>query len=654
MSKHKLPPIIDREIFFGNPEIAGGQLSPDGQYISFLKAYNGIMNIYVKAFDVPFEEARVLTTSHSPILGYFWTYDSRYILYINDKDGDENFNIYSVDPQASPPRGEVAPTSTNLTPLEEVNAQIYDVSRKDPDILWVGLNDRDKAWHDLYELKISTGELKLLHQNEERLTGWDFDWNEDPRLAYRSDENGWQEILRIDGPRKFEVIYKTNLQESAYVTGWNKDNSRCYLVSNQGEVNLSTLYLMDPMSGQSEKVEYDPEKKVDFGSLMMDRNKKEILCTIYTLDKTKYYWKNREWEADFKYLQQRFPNREVGISSRTKRYDKWLVAVTGDQYASEVYFFDRVTKEIIHQYTPQPALKDVEEGLSPMEPVHYHSSDGLEIPAYLTYPVGKKRENLPLVVLVHGGPKGPRDYWGYNGLVQFLANRGYAVLQPNFRASGGFGKAFLNAGDKEWGRKMQDDITWGVKHLVSKGIADEANVAIMGGSYGGYATLAGLTFTPELYNCGVDIVGPSNLFTLLGSIPPYWEAGRKWLYEMVGDPDTEEGQKLLNASSPLFHVENISRPLMIIQGANDPRVKQAESDQIAVALREKGKDVVYLNAQDEGHGFRKPINRMAMYAEIEKFLAEHIGGRYQKNMPDEVKSKLEDLWVDVDKITLDQ
>lgn len=286
-----------------------------------------------------------------------------------------------------------------------------------------------------------------------------------------------------------------------------------------------------------------------------------------------------------------------------------------------------------------------------MTPVSYKSSDGLEITGYLTLPAGSNGKNLPVVIFVHGGPKGPRDNWGYNSTVQFLANRGYAVLQPNYRASGGYGKNFLNAGDLQWGKLMQDDITWGVKYLITQGIANKDKVAIMGGSYGGYATLAGVAFTPDLYACGVDIVGPSNIFTLLESIPAYWEAGRANLYAMVGDPKTEEGKKRMQESSPLFSVDKIVKPLLIIQGANDPRVKKAESDQIVIALREKGKQVSYLLADDEGHGFKKPVNSMAMYAETEKFLAEILGGKYQQDMPENVAKRLKEITVDISKVT---
>jgi dipeptidyl aminopeptidase/acylaminoacyl peptidase len=446
-------------------------------------------------------------------------------------------------------------------------------------------------------------------------------------------------------------IYEISVTENAGVSGWDPDNENFYLVTNKGELDLRTLFEMNPQTKALELLESDPKGLVDFGALRLDRNTREIISTSYTDDKTRYYWRDQTWEANYKFLQEKFPGREIAFQSSTNDYSKFLIAVHGDKYAAEAWYFDAEKRELIHQYTPRPELKEVEEYLAPMQSIRYASSDGLEIPAYLTVPAGVEAKNLPVVVLVHGGPKGPRDTWGYSATVQFLANRGYAVLQPNFRASGGYGKKFLNAGDLQWGKLMQDDITWGVKHLIAEGIADKDRVAIMGGSYGGYATLAGLAFTPELYACGVDIVGPSNIFTLLDSIPPYWESGRAFLYGMVGDPSTEEGKARIREASPLFSAEKISRPLLIVQGANDPRVKQAEADQIAIALRDAGHAISYLLADDEGHGFAKPVNRMAMYAEIEAFLADQIGGRYQKEMPDDVAKRLEELRVDVSKVT---
>ena len=632
--------LIDREIFFGNPEIAAGNISPDGRKIAFMKTFNGIMNIYVKDVDEDFGQAKVLTKSKTPILGYFWTRDSRYILYVNDRNGDENLNIFSVSPNEEWSES----SNANLTPLNEVNVQIYKVSKKNPDFLWIGVNDRDKAWHDLYQLQISTKSLTLLYKNEERITGWEFDWDENVRLAYRTDENGHSEILRIDDDYEFELIYKTNLQESAYVAGWDEKNEFAYLVSNKGEVDLSTLYQFNVQNGETVLLESDPDNQVDFGSLVIHRHTKEILATVYVGDKVRRYWRNDDWQKMYDKFIAKFPNREISITSSTEGYEQFLISVGGDRYASETWLYDAKRDDFLFQYTIRPELKAVEDRLSPMGSIHYKSSDGLEISGYLTLPSSSESKSmLPCVVLIHGGPKGPRDYWGYDGEVQFLANRGYSVLQPNFRASGGFGKAFLNAGDKQWGKLMQDDITWGVKHLVEEGIVDPNRIGIMGGSYGGYATLAGLAFTPDLYACGVDIVGPSNLFTLLESIPPYWEAGRKWLYAMTGDPDTEEGRALLKASSPLFHSDRIIKPLLIVQGANDPRVKKAESDQIVEALKANNQPVTYLLAEDEGHGFRKPLNKMALHAEIEKFFATYLGGEYQEDVREDVKETLETL-----------
>lgn len=650
-TNQKNVPILDRELFFGNPEIAAGQLSPDGKWISFMKANNGILNIWIKKFDEPFEKARPLTDSKRPMQGYFWTYDGKYILYIKDENGDENVNVFAVDPMAKVAANSVPP-SRNLTPLKEITAQIQSVSIINPDLMMVSLNDRDKAWHDLYQLKISTGELTKIYENKDRVTGYVFDWDDNLRILSKTDEKGTSSFFKKEG-EKLIPIYETSVTEEAYIPSWTPDNKQAYFVTNKGDLNLSTLFLMDMDTQKMKKIESDPKNRVDFGSLNVSELTREVISTSYTDDKTEYQWKNKKWESDYKFLQSKFPGREISFNSRTNDEKKFLISVSGDKYAPEMYFFNAETKALVLQYVSRPALKKVEKYLAPMKPISYKSSDGLEITGYLTLPVGKDGKNLPTVILVHGGPKGPRDNWGYNSIAQFLANRGYAVLQPNFRASGGYGKKFLNAGDLQWGKLMQDDITWGAKYLISNGISNKDKVAIMGGSYGGYATLAGLAFTPNLYACGVDIVGPSNIFTLLESVPAYWESGRAFLYGMVGDPNTEAGKKLIHDASPIFSAEKIVRPLLIIQGANDPRVKKAEAEQIVVALRNKGKQVSYLLADDEGHGFAKPVNNMAMFAETEKFLAGILGGRYQKEMPENVAKRLKEITVDVKTVTYD-
>ena len=642
-------PVIDRQLFFGNPEIASGTLSPDGKYIAFMKEYEGIMNIWVKKIDEPFEKARLLTDSKRPFGGFFWTRDSKYIVYGKDKDGDENINIYAVNPTDLSVDSKV-PESRNLTPMKDVQARITMVSKLNPNKLMVEINDRDKAWHDLYELEIASGKLTKIRENTDRTTGYDFDWDEKLRLVYKTDDKGTTVMYRVNADNSITQIYETNVTEGAGAMGWNEDNSKIYLLTNKGDLNLSVLYLMDVQTLGLEKIASDPKNKVDISGVYLNELNRKLTSIDYLYDKKEIVWHDKEWEKIHADLKKKFKGKEVDFQSITIDRKKFLITVWGDKYVSETYFYDSTTKDLIYQYTPRPALKKVEKYLSEMTPITYKSSDGLEIPAYLSLPYGKKVKNLPLVVLVHGGPKGPRDAWGFDGFVQFLTNRGYAVLQPNFRASGGYGKAFLNAGDKQWGKLMQDDITWGVKHLIDTGVADKSKIAIMGGSYGGYATLAGLAFTPDLYACGVDIVGPSNLFTLLESVPPYWEVARAFLHAMVGDPNTPEGKKLMQEASPLFSVDKIEKPLLIIQGANDPRVKQAEADQIVIALRDKGKPVTYLLADDEGHGFRKPVNNMATYAEAEKFLATHLGGVYQAEMPEDVAKRLNELRVDISKV----
>jgi dipeptidyl aminopeptidase/acylaminoacyl peptidase len=649
MSNAQTVPLLDRDLFFGNPEIAGGQISPDGKYITFMKEHQGIMNVFIKGFDEPFEKARPVTDSKRPLYGYFWTYDSKYILYVKDNDGDENMNVFAVDPNSKSAASPL-PVSRNLTPMKNVAAQIFLVSKKNPDIMYVGLNDRDPAWHDLYELSISTGKTKLLYKNTERITGFDFDWNETMRAMSKTDEKGNTILYKVGEGNKLTPIYDFNVQESAYITGWTEDNKNCYFVSNKGDLDKSVLFMMDWETSKLTEVERDPMNKVDFGGAIFDSESHKFVGTSYTVDKTVNYWRDDYYKNLYAYLEAQFPGKEVSVQSATRDKSKMLIATSGDRFASELHLYDATTKKLTFQYTSRPALKAVEQYLAPMQPITYKSSDGLEIPAYLTLPVGIDPKNLPVVMLIHGGPKGPRDSWGYDPEAQFLANRGYAVLQPNFRASGGYGKKFLNAGDGQWGLLMQDDITWGVKYLVEKGIADKNRVAIMGGSYGGYATLAGLAFTPELYACGVDIVGPSNIFTLLESVPAYWESGRAFLYGMVGDPNTEAGKKRIREASPLFSADKIVKPLLIIQGANDPRVKQAEADQIVVALRDKGKQVAYLLAKDEGHGFAKPLNKKAMYAEVEQFLASVLKGRAQTEMKEDVAKQLELIKVDVKQV----
>ena len=644
------PPLIDRELFFGDPEISGAQISPDGQYIAFLKPLNKTRNIWVKKTDAPFDSAKPITNdTKRPIPGYLWSRDGKYVLYAQDKLGDENYNVYAVDPAAAPVAPAEVPAARNLTDLKGVRAMIYDVPRSEPDIIYVGLNDRDKSWHDLYKVRISTGERTLLRQNTDRITGWIFDLKDQLRLASRSADNGDTEILRVD-EKGFTKIYSCDVLETCEPVRFHKDGKRFYLETNKGEgENLEKLVLMDAETGKEELVERDPENRVDFGSALFSEVSDQLIATVYQYEKTRIYWKDKTFEADYKSLEGKLPGNEINFASHTRDEQLWLISAHSDTEPGQTFLFDRQSKKLTPQYKIREKLP--RQDLAHMEAIRYESSDGLEIPAYLTLPKGVHARNLPTLILPHGGPWG-RDAWGYNSFAQFFANRGYAVLEPNFRSSTGYGKKFLNAGNRQWGDKMQDDLTWGAKYLAAKGIADPKRTGIIGGSYGGYATLAGVTFTPELYAAAVSIVGPSNLITLLDSIPPYWEPIRKMFYQRMGDPNTPEGKAQLQRQSPLNSAGKIKTPLMVVQGLNDPRVNKAESDQIVIALRDRGFPVEYLVAPDEGHGFARPVNNMAMIAASEKFFAHYLGGQYQEDMTPEVATRLTEITVDPKTVVL--
>jgi dipeptidyl aminopeptidase/acylaminoacyl peptidase len=638
------PPLIDRELFFGDPEIAGAQISPDGKYIAFIKPWNNTRNIWVKKTEEPFEKAKLVSAdTKRPIPGYFWSRDGKYILFVQDQAGDENFNVFAVNPSDSPAPGAAAPPARNLTQASGVRAFIYAVPKSEPDIIYVGLNDRDKAWHDLYKVKLSTGERTLLRQNKDRIVGWVFDNKDQLRLAVRSTDTGDTEILRVDAG-ELKKIYSCSVFESCNPIGFHKDNQRVYIGNNHGDdVDLSRLDLLNPETGATQAVESDPLKRVDFAGALTSELTNEILATFYIDDKIRLYWKDKSFAADYKLLLKTLGDKQIGFGSRTKDERLWLISVSSDTEPGGTYLFDRKTKQLTLQYRIREKIN--RQHLAPMQPIRYKSSDDLEIPAYLTTPKGVDPKGLPVIVFPHGGPWA-RDIWGYNGGVQFLANRGYAVIQPNFRASTGYGKKYLNAGNLQWGEKMQDDITWGVKYLIEKGIADPKRVGIMGGSYGGYATLAGVAYTPDLYAAAVAIVAPSNLITLLESIPPYWEAIRTTFYKRMGDPNTPQGKAQLERQSPLNSAAKIKTPLMVVQGANDPRVNKRESDQIVIALRGRKFPVEYLVAPDEGHGFARPVNNMAMFAAAEKFLARHLVGRYQEGGTPEVITRLKEITVD--------
>jgi dipeptidyl aminopeptidase/acylaminoacyl peptidase len=640
----QLPKLVDREIFFGNPEYAAAQISPDGKFISFIRPFKDTMNIWVKGIDEPFDAARPLTADTlRPIRSYFWSRDSKYILYSQDKGGDENFNVYAVSPNDEPADGADVPASRNLTDAKGIRAYIYAVPRSEPDAIYVGINERDKAWHDVYKVTISTGKRELVKENNDRYNGVVFDNADKLRIAVRSAQNGDTEFLRFNDDGTTTMIYTCGLFETCFPVAFNKDNKRLYIQTNKGDLDLIELELLDVATGKSAKVESDPLGKVDLGGVSISEITNEVIATNYEDSRNRTYWKDKKFKGYYDTIKKRLGDREINFQSSTKDEKKFIVVTSSDVDPGTVWLFDTKSKNLSTLYQVREKLD--RSVLAPMTAISYPSSDGLEIPAYLTLPKGVPAKDLPLVVFPHGGPWG-RDSWGYMSYAQFLANRGYAVLNMNFRGSTGYGKKFLNAGNNEWGEKMQDDITWGVKYLVGKGIADPKRVGIMGGSYGGYATLAGVAFTPDVYAAAVAIVAPSNLKTLLESVPPYWESVRTLFYKRMGDPNTPEGLAQMKRQSPLFSADKIKTPLMVVQGANDPRVNKRESDQIVIALRDRDYPVEYIVAPDEGHGFARPVNNMAMLAAAEKFLAKHLGGRYQESMTKEVETRLGEITVD--------
>jgi dipeptidyl aminopeptidase/acylaminoacyl peptidase len=647
----ELPPLLDRQLFFGDPEISGAQISPDGEFVTFMRPFEGVRNIWIKGIDESFDDARPLTDDDRPVPGYFWSRDGEYVMYVQDKGGDENYHVWAVDADAEPSGDRKVPAARNLTDIDGVRARIYSVPESTPGEIIVGLNDRDPALHDVYRVDIESGERELVIENDQNIASWVVGLEGKVRLAVRQTEDGGTETLRVTDGEVGETLYTCSWRESCGPNRFHADNERVWFQSNKGEDNdLVGLYLMDAETGEMEFVERDPEGKVDFGGAVFSNATDELLATVYTGDEQRIYPKTEKAETALAFLREELPRGELSFRPQTSDDSLVLVGLSRDVDPGTTYLFNWDAMEVTELYRSRPELPV--EHMAEMQPIRYEARDGLEIPAYLTTPKGAGDEKLALVALIHGGPWA-RDSWGYDALAQFLANRGYAVLQPNFRGSTGYGKAFLNAGNNEWGDAMQDDITDGVQHLVEQGLVDPERVCIMGGSYGGYATLAGMTFTPDLYACGVDIVGPSNLITLLNSIPPYWGPIRRIFLQRMGDPGTEEGRERLERQSPLNHVDKIAEPLLVIQGANDPRVKQAESDQIVVAMREAGLPVEYIVAPDEGHGFRGRDNRLAMFARTEDFLATHLGGRHQEEMEDAVAQRLEEITVDIDTVEVE-
>jgi dipeptidyl aminopeptidase/acylaminoacyl peptidase len=606
--------LIPRKKLFGNPTRAQARISPDGQWLSWLAPRDGVLNIWI-APAANLDAARAVTNDRKRGIRFHgWALDSTHILYIQDEGGTEEWHIYAV--------GIPGGNARDLTPLAGVSAYVQALSLDEPNIAAVAINDRDKAWHDLYRVEIATGKRELLIENREQFARIVLDRQLHPRIATKSRmAEGGSEVFRIDGGRLERIgVVEHEDDMTTYFRSFTRDGNTVYLVSSIGR-DKAALVARDWPTGTERVLAEHP--KADISSVLT--NPQTGVAEAAAAEHLKQDWipLNEPTAADLKLLHGLLPG-DIEIADRTLDDARWVVLASAAEQPGTYYLYERGKGTVSELFTTRPELNT--HRLAPMRAEVVRARDGLELVSYLTLPAGsERRPKLPMVLLVHGGPWA-RDNYGYRAQHQWLADRGYAVLSVNFRGSTGFGKAFLNAGDLQWGRKMHDDLLDAVAWAVSQGIADPARVAIMGGSYGGYATLAGLAFTPDVFCCGVDIVGPSNLETLLATVPPYWAAFFENLARRVGDPRTEAGRALLRERSPLHAASSISKPLLIGQGANDPRVKQAESDQIIEAMRAKGLPVTYVLYPQEGHGFAVPENNLSFTAIAEMFLAAHLGG----------------------------
>jgi dipeptidyl aminopeptidase/acylaminoacyl peptidase len=603
--------LIPRALLFGNPERTQVRLSHDGQQVSFLAPVNGVMNVWVAPVDQVNAAKPITNDTVRGIPFYLWAYDNTHVIHIQDQAGDENWHIYSVNTDTL--------EGKDLTPIAGVNAQFNGMSHHVPDEIVVGLNDRVPQLHDLYRINIVTGGRTLLEQNVQGFVNYKVDQQYVVRLAIEMKANG-ENILHRKTAQGWEVWQTIPEADNLTTQAMHFDESGLLYMTDSRDRNTGALYRVNLETDHKQLLA--EHARVDVGYTIAHPSSAEVQAVGFTVEREEFSVIDPEVAPDLEYL--RTVTRGELAIERTLDDRQWLVSDSPDNGPVRFLCYDRSAQSASVLFTDRPALE--QQPLAAKQAVTITARDGLPLVSYLTRPINTNDQAVPLVLLVHGGPWG-RNHWNFDPEAQFLANRGYAVLQVNFRGSNGFGKHHINAGNLEWGGKMHDDLLDAVDWAVREGITKRETVAIMGGSYGGYATLAGLTMTPDVFVCGVDIVGPSNLQTLLESVPAYWEPIIAMLRMRVGDNTTEEGRALLNQRSPLTHAAKISRPLLIGQGANDPRVKQAESDQIVHAMRENNIPVTYALFPDEGHGFARPENNLAFYAITEAFLAKHLGGR---------------------------
>ncbi len=604
--------LIPMKDFFRNPEKTYFQLSPDGGQVAFLRPWETRLNVFVQSIDSD-SAVQVTKATSRDIIRYFWAGNQR-IAYLQDQGGNENFHLFVVDINGA--------NYKELTPFENTRVEIVDDLKDNDDEMLIAMNQRDPRVFDVYRINIVTAEMSVIAENPGNVTEWVTDHDGKLRVAVTTDGVNSSLLYRAAESEPFKSVLTTNFKETVAPLFFTYDNQNLYVSSNLGRDKAAIIKYDIANAKELETIYEHPE--VDVATLLRSDKRKIITGVGYITDKRHYEF----FDDTRKQLQQdieaKLPGYEAVVTSMNREETRCLVRTYSDRSLGAYYFYDMESKNLKKLTEVSPWLD--ESKMAEMKPISYQSRDGMTIHGYLTLPAGMEAKSLPVVINPHGGPWA-RDNWGFNPEVQFLANRGYAVLQMNFRGSVGYGRAFWEAGFKKWGKEMQDDITDAANWLIQQGIADSTKIGIYGGSYGGYAVLAGLTLTPELYACGIDYVGVSNIFTLLETIPPYWEPMRQMFYEMVGDPKADS--LLLWEVSPVFHADRIQTPLLIAQGANDPRVKKAESEQIVEALKARGIDVPYMVKENEGHGFRNEENRFDFYRAMEEFLGKNLGGKIE-------------------------
>jgi dipeptidyl aminopeptidase/acylaminoacyl peptidase len=613
------PPLLPMRDFFRNIDRGYFRVSGDGRMLGFMQPAAGDdgqtkrMNIFVQALDGsrPVGEPRQLTReSARDISNYFWKGGDT-LLYTKDFGGDENFHVVAVDA--------VSGKVTDLTPFENVRAAVVDDLPQDPLHILVQHNRRDKRAFDVYRVHVKTGAQTLVAQNPGNIVGWQTDHTGAVRMGVASDGVNNTLLYRARESEPFKPLLTTDFRTQVNPQFFDAANTKFYAVSNRGR-DKSALVLIDPAKPDAEALIY-AHPQVDLDGAAWSRVRQTLALAAYNVDKPGRHYFDAQTRQMFERLEKQLPGYTLALQSATLAEDKYIVAAANDRTQGARYLYDAKADSLTMLGEISPWLKPAQ--MATVQPIRYTARDGLEIPGYLTLPVGRAAKNLPCVVNPHGGPWA-RDSWGFNPETQFLANRGYCVLQMNFRGSTGFGRAFWEASFKQWGLAMQDDVTDGVQWLVKQGIADPKRIAIYGASYGGYATLSGVTKTPDLYAAAINYVGVSNLFTFMNTIPPYWEPFRQQMYVMVGNPGDPADKARMTATSPALNADKIKTPLLVAQGARDPRVNKAESDQIVAALRGRGVDVDYIVKDNEGHGFANEENRFEFYAAMERFLAKHL------------------------------